>query len=496
MSRHPERVLVLGCGSVAQCVVPLLLRDLHISPSRLTIVDFTDNRDRVADAIAQGVTYQIDRLTPENIGEFLAARVGPGDVLLDLAWNIDNPTILTWCREHDVRYLNTSVEVWDPYVDLATTHPLDRTLYLRHMELRRMKAAWGDNNGATAVLEHGANPGMVSHFVKQALLEIGTALLQQGLTADPATADAATLETAVARASNDGTGFAELAMHTGTKVIHVAERDTQITDRPKETNEFVNTWSVDGFYEEGIAPAELGWGTHEIRLPPNAYVHTGEGPRNQICIAQPGMETWVRSWVPSGEIRGMVVRHGEAFTMCEHLTVTDPVTGNDLYRPTVHYAYHPSDAAINSVLELRMRAWEMQPKQRIMNDEIISGRDELGVLLMGHPFKSWWTGSIMDIHEARGILAHQSVTTLQVAGSIVAAVSWMIDNPNEGVCVADDLPWDVLLERTKPYIGTLFSGPADWDPVSSRNDVFPGFNTDRDHLNLDDPWQFTNFLTR
>ena len=35
------------------------------------------------------------------------------DRLLDLAWNIDNPTILQWCRDHGVRYLNTSVELWD-----------------------------------------------------------------------------------------------------------------------------------------------------------------------------------------------------------------------------------------------------------------------------------------------------------------------------------------------------------------------------------------------
>lgn len=489
MSRHPERVLVLGCGSVAQCVVPLLVRDLGIDPARLTVVDFTDNRARIADAIALGVTYQIDRLTPDNLDEFLSSRVSGGDVLIDLAWNIDNPTILQWCRDHDVRYLNTSVEVWDPYIDLAKTPPLERTLYVRHMELRRLKASWGDNRGATAVLEHGANPGLVSHFTKQALVEIATAMLRDGLAAD-----AAALETALATATNLGTDFNVLAMLTGTKVIHVAERDTQITDRPKETNEFVNTWSVDGFYEEGIAPAELGWGTHEIRLPPNAYVHTGEGPRNQICLAQPGMETWVRSWVPSGEIRGMVVRHGEAFTMCEHLTVTDPVTGNAVYRPTVHYAYHPSDAAINSVLELRMRAWEMQPRQRIMNDEIISGRDELGVLLMGHPYKSWWTGSLLSIDEARAVVPHQSATTVQVACSILAAVSWMIDHPHEGVCLPDDLPWQYVLERARPYLGTQHSGPADWDPVSSRNDVFPGFSTERDHLDLDDPWQFTNFL--
>jgi homospermidine synthase len=76
------------------------------------------------------VTYEQDQVTPDNIDAFLSARVGDGDLLLDLAWNIDNPTILQWCRDHGVRYLNTSVEVWDPYDDMASTHPLDRTLYV------------------------------------------------------------------------------------------------------------------------------------------------------------------------------------------------------------------------------------------------------------------------------------------------------------------------------------------------------------------------------
>ena len=480
---RPERVLVLGCGSVAQCTLPLLIRDLEIEPARITIVDMVDNRARVADSIARGVTYQQDQVTPENLDEFLSARVGPGDLLLDLAWNIDNPTILQWCRDHGVRYLNTSVEVWDPYDDLASTPPLDRTLYVRHMDIRRMVAGWDDNKGATAVLEHGANPGLVSHFTKQALTEIVTAMLAGGHAADPAA-----LEQALA--DDD---YAMLAMLSGTKVIHISERDTQISDLPKAVDEFVNTWSVDGFYEEGIAPAELGWGTHEKRLPPNGHVHHGYGPRNQICIARPGMETWVRSWVPAGEIRGMVIRHGEALTISDHLTVWG-ADGNARYRPTVHYAYHPADAAINSVLELRMRNWNMQPRQRILNDEIISGRDELGVLLMGHPFKAWWTGSLLSIDEARAVIPNQSATTLQVAGSIIGCVTWMIEHPNEGVCVPDDLPWRDVLKVANRYLGTMHSGAADWDPLTTRNDLFADFSNEGDGLDHDDPWQFCNFL--
>ncbi len=486
MSLDPQRVLVLGCGSVAQCVVPLLVRDLGIEPSRVNIVDMVDNRHRVASSLAKGVTYEQDRVTAENIDTFLAARVGSGDLLLDVAWNIDTPTIVDWCRDHNVRYLNTSVEVWDPYFDLQTTHPVERTLYARHMQLRRMKARWGSNDGATAVVEHGANPGLVSHFVKQALGEIASKILAD----DSGGSRIPALEAALAAGA-----FNDLAHLTGTKVVHISERDTQITDHPKEFGEFVNTWSVEGFYEEGIAPAELGWGTHELRLPPNAYTHIGEGPRSQICMAQPGMKTWVRSWVPCGPINGMVIRHGEALTMSDHLTVWDGF-GNPIYRPTVHYAYCPSESAIASVHELRQADWKMQGRQRILNDEITTGRDELGVLLLGHDYTGWWTGSLLSIEETRDIVAGQNATTLQVAGSVIGCVSWMIENPLAGLRVPDELPWDEILAVANKYLGTLHSGPTDWTPLKDRNDLFPAFGDESDALDLNDPWQFTNFLVR
>ncbi len=55
-------------------------------------------------------------------------------------------------------------------------HPTQRTLYWRHQNLRRLRESWSEP-GTTAVLEHGANPGLISHFTKQALLDIGERLL-------------------------------------------------------------------------------------------------------------------------------------------------------------------------------------------------------------------------------------------------------------------------------------------------------------------------------
>lgn len=382
----PGRVVILGCGSVAQCLLPLLLQHFNFDPTSITVLESRDNRARIASSLERGVNYRQWEIDPGNLSSTLDDLLGDGDLLIDLAWNIDLTALLDWCRDHNVRYLNTSVEVWNPYDDPASVSPQARTLYWRHMALRRQIARWGSNDGPSSVVEHGANPGLVSHFTKQALSEIAEAVLRDGLLAEKRDA----IEKALADQR-----FNTLAQLLEVKTIHVAERDTQITNRPKEVGEFVNTWSVDGFYEEGVAPAEMGWGTHEKTLPPLARTHEGEGPLNQICFAQMAHKTLVRSTVASGPIVGMVIRHGEAFTICDHLTVWDGEVA--LYRPTVHYAYCPSDAAWASFVELEGNDYAYPERQRIMNDEIISGRDELGVLVMGHPYKSWWTGMQLSL---------------------------------------------------------------------------------------------------
>jgi homospermidine synthase len=477
----PDRVVILGCGSVAQCLLPLLLERFKLDPASVTVLESRDNRSRIASSIERGVNYVQIEITKDNLEATLDGLLGDGDLLIDLAWNIGLDELLDWCRDHNVRYLNTSVEVWSPYDDPASASPQERTLYWRHMALRRQLARWGANDGPSAVVEHGANPGLVSHFTKQALSEIAEAVLRDGLLAKRH--DAITEALSAQR-------FNVLAQLLDVKSIHIAERDTQISDRPKEVGEFVNTWSVDGFYEEGVAPAEMGWGTHEKLLPPLGLTHEGEGPRNQICLAKMAHKTLVRSTVPSGPIVGMVIRHGEAFTICDHLTVWEGDTA--VYRPTVHYAYCPSDAAWASFVELEGNDYLYPDRQRIMNDEIISGRDELGVLVMGHPYKAWWTGMQTTIDEARSLAPHQNATTIQVAASILGAVAWMLTSPREGVHVPDELPWRDVLDVAMPYVGTLWSGPLDWDPVSTHTDWFDQWSGRS--LDAEDPWQFTNFL--
>lgn len=480
MVEFSGRVLFVGYGAVAHCTLPILLKHAKIPLSNITVLDFEDRGADLQPWVARGVNWIRAKIGPENMHSELAKHLAAGDLLIDLAWNIDCCEILQWCHDRGVMYLNTSVEVWDPYAGGDDKHPTERTLYWRHMNLRRMTSGW-DKPGPTAVVEHGANPGLISHFTKQGLLDIAAQLESDGKLLG---APGDEIRQLVADQK-----FNQLAMKLGVKVIHCSERDTQISNVPKEVDEFVNTWSIEGFREEGTTTAEMGWGTHEKELPPLAFEH-GEGPRNQICLARMGMNTWVRSWVPDYCIRGMVVRHGEAFTISDRLTVWE--NGKAIYRPTVHYAYCPCDAAVVSLNELRGYDYRLQPKLRIMSDEITSGADILGALLMGHAYQSWWTGSILSIEQSRELVPHQNATTMQVAISVVAAATWMFQNRERGVLVPDDLPHEHVLGISKPYLGDFVSVPSTWTPLQHTADYFGSHGkADLDH---GDPWQFKNFL--
>jgi homospermidine synthase len=480
MLEFGKRILFVGYGAVAQCTLPILMKHMKVSPQNVTVMDFEDRRQALARWLKKGARFVRKRVTRENMGSLLGRYLHEGDVLIDLAWNIDACEILQWCHDQGVLYVNTSVEVWDPYEGAVDKHPTTRTLYWRHMNVRRMIGSW-KGPGPTAVLEHGANPGLISHFTKQGLLDIGRRLLKDVKVTGRAAEELQQLMKDQA--------WNRLAMQLGVKVIHCSERDTQVTDVPKQVDEFVNTWSVEGFREEGTTTAEMGWGTHEKELPPLACEHP-EGPRNQICLARMGINTWVASWVPNYGIHGMVVRHGEAFTISDKLTVWEE--GKAVYRPTVHYAYCPSDSAIASLNELRGYDYKLQPRYRILNDEITSGADILGALIMGHPYNSWWTGSDLSIEESRRLVPHQNATTMQVAISVVAATLWMIENPVRGVVVPDDLPHEHVLKVSKPYLGKFISKPSDWTPIKQYTNAFKGHNNPQ--VDLDDPWQFKNFL--
>lgn len=497
------KMLILGCGAICSCALPILLDLVDIDPNKITVLEIHDEKRRlIQSSIDKGVKFAVTEITPENRASVLSSYLSPGDFLFDLAWEIDTMEQLQWCRDNDVLFLNTSLEVWNPVGDAINNnpHPRDRTLYQRHQELEGMVADWGDNAGPTSLYEHGANPGMVSYLAKKALEDLTAKLLTDANVVESRKVDL--------KAALDKLDHAKLCYLTGTKVIHISERDTQITKEPKRPGEFLNTWSIEGYYEEGIAPVELCWGTHEKHLPKGHHFHPV--PENHkgvfgltdkdkvghcICLSQPGIRTWSRSYVPEdgGNMIGMLMPHGEAITIGHHFTLRDE-EGNVLNRPTVYFVYCPSDeacASIQEVVALGVHKGLHDFSCRLMLDDIVSGKDKLGVLLLGHDYKAWWTGSLLSIEESRRLVPGQNATSMQVAAGAVAGVVWAIQNPRRGAKTADDIPWQEVLPVIMPYLGEFRSEAVDWDPLSTRVDLYKGWNSDV--VDESDPWQFCNF---
>ncbi len=372
--------------------------------------------------------------------------------------------LIELCQEVGALYLDTCIEPWPGGYTDPNLSPAARSNYALRESALALRG--GSPDAPTAVITHGANPGLVSHFVKQALIDVAR---DAGLGAAP---------------PGDRAGWARLAETLGVKVIHIAERDTQVAKIPKEPGEFVNTWSIDGFYSEGSQPAELGWGTHERHFPLDGRRHDF-GSQAAIYLLRPGAGTRVRSWTPlEGPYHGFLITHGESISIADYLTLREGEAVR--YRPTCHYAYHPCDDAVLSLHELAGKNWQLQTRKRLMMDEISAGIDELGVLLMGPRKGVYWYGSRLGIEETRELVPHNNATSLQVTAAVLAGVIWAIEHPRCGVVEPDEMDYARILEIAGPYLGEVIGVYGDWNPLADRERLFP------EDLDRDDPWQFKN----
>ncbi|MDX5372462.1 MAG: saccharopine dehydrogenase NADP-binding domain-containing protein [Pseudomonadaceae bacterium] len=411
--RFDGRLVLIGFGCIGQAILPLLLRHIDFEPQRMLIVSL----DTTAQQLARdhGIAMLPVALPAANYREQLRPHLGAGDFLLNLSVAVSSEALIRLCHGLDALYLDTCTEPWpggydDPALPLAS-----RTNYALRESMLALRRELGP--GPTALLTHGANPGLISHLLKQALLELANDLgLQRPLP--------------VCRED-----WAGLARDLGVRSIHIAERDTQYCLEPKRLDEFANTWSAPGFISEACQPAELGWGSHERHFPVDGRRHAA-GCRAAIYLTRPGASTRLRSWTPLAQAQlGVLITHVESISIADYFTLGDPAMPD--YRPTVAYVYHPCDAALLSLHELAGRNWRAQSSGRVLRDELVDGVDALGVLLMGHARGAYWYGSRLSLQQARALCPYNNATSLQVAVTAMAGVIWAMENPRRGMLEPD-----------------------------------------------------------
>ncbi len=457
-------LVIIGCGSITRGLLPLLERHIGFDRKLCTVIEpDTQQAGFLSD---HGIQHLQLGLTKDNYRSVLAPLLPQGTgFVVNLAVNVSSYDLMRLCQERGVLYLDTVTEPW-PGFYFADTHPLaERTNASLRATIRALKAHAA--RGPTAVSCCGANPGAVSWLLKEALLRLAH--------------DSGLPDEAPARRD----GWARLMRALGVKGVHIAERDTQVSARPKPAGTFVNSWSVDGLLSEGYQPAELGWGSHEKTLPPGGQLSAADG-RSGLWLNRSGAETRVRSWCPGqGAQLGYLITHNEALSIADYYSIDD---GNGpVYRPTCAYVYHPCNDAILSFHETSGAGRLPCAKHILTAEEIITGGDELGLLLYG-PERALWYGSRLSIDEARRLAPGQNATTLQVTSAVLAAMVWAIENPRAGIVEADEMDHVRCLEIQRPYLGSVEAHYTDWTPLANR---LGGFQSGPDDRN---PWQFSNFL--
>ncbi|MCV3765827.1 homospermidine synthase [Rhizobium sp. TRM95796] len=466
-------IVMIGFGSIGRGTLPLIERHFKFDKNRMVVID--PNADETGILAKHGVKHIQAHVTQENYKSLLKPLLTEGEgqgFCVNLSVDTSSVDLMKLCRKVNALYIDTVVEPWLGFYFDKDKDNASRTNYALRETARAEKAK--NPGGATAVSCCGANPGMVSWFVKQALVNLAHEI---GLKFEEPAAD-------------DREGWAKLMKKVGVKGVHIAERDTQRTKSPKPFNTFWNTWSVEGFISEGLQPAELGWGTHENWMPKNARKQK-KGSKAAIFLEQPGANTRVRSWCPTpGPQYGFLVTHNESISIADYFTVRDK-DGDVTFRPTCHYAYHPSNDAVLSLHEMFGNGGNAQPLLHVLDEtELVDGVDELGVLLYGHEKNAYWYGSRLSLDEARSLAPYQNATGLQVTSAVLAGMVWALENPEAGIVEADEMDYKRCLEVQSPYLGPVEGHYTDWTPLDGRPGLFA------EDLDTSDPWQFRNILVR
>lgn len=463
-ARFSRRLVILGFGSIGQAFLPLLFRHFEIHPKQVKIIAADAQAPEIAREFNVEFSQQV--LTESNYRSELEPLLTEGDFLLNLSVNVSSIALIELCWSCGALYLDTCIEPWaGGYTNVDKTIS-QRSNYALREELLAFNRHQQQNQ-KTALVTQGANPGLVSSFVKQALINL-----------------AHDTDVRIEHPVN-ALDWAALSRRLGVRVIHIAERDTQTTLQRKLRNEFVNTWSVFGFISEGIQPSELGWGSHERYFPDDAQRH-GYGCDAAIYLIRPGASTRVRSWTPlEGSYHGFMITHSESISIADHLTLRS--NGKVIYRPTVNYAYHPCDDTVLSLHEMAGKNYNPQSGKRIIRDAITDGIDELGVLLMGNEKGTYWFGSRLSIQQARELAPYNNATSMQVVAGVMAGMVWVLRNPDSGLVEPDDVDHELVLEIASPYLGELIGVYSDWTPIRDRVRLFS------EKIDNSDPWQFTNF---
>ena len=466
-----NKIYLLGYGAIGRPLLYMLLKIIDIEPDKIIVIDKMEKKE-IIPLLKKGITFIKQNITFENYKNIFS-DVKLDDLIIDCAFNINTNDMIKLCQEKGCHYINSSLEDWNKNYEKKEDLIKCSTLR-RHKSLQKINDDF-KNKKYNAIVSMGCNPGNVSIWAKMGLEKINENSKYQ----------------------HKYSKFSELSQKLGVQVIHISERDTQVNKRPKKINEYCNTWSSDGesYFDESLGFVELSYGTHEKNkiAAPNILKYEN----NFLILNKTGINTYVQSVVPLyGRFIGNLIRHDESYTIGKNLEITDK-ENKIIYKPSVYYVYHPCNDAKISLEEFKEKDYRYQKEWRLLTDEIIEGRDILGVTYYLENKEVYWIGSILSINEAREIFDNEfnefvNATIIQVMAGYLGGILYLIEliNGNKvcGMMTPEDLPYQKFFNIIEPFLGEFIFKKIDnfyLIKYDSTANIKNNYTTE---------WQLENFL--
>lgn len=452
------KIVQFGFGAVGKSFYEKVSKEIRYKQNKYYVITM-DKREFEAFINLGGLVenFITKEVTRENYAEVFGTYLEEGDLLIDFADTVGTRDICDWCAQNNIMYINTGETDWsDNWYSIFTENTLKN-------EIRDKHSKNPNTNKHPIILQHGNNPGLVSHFVKAGIEYIAKKQFRKDKKL---------------RQLIKENKFNEAAQYLGIKTVHVNDIDSQkVKDENYDASKLYSTWSIDSFFFEMLSEATMNIGTHE-KIDDEKECNFVDYENGYLEFKALALDKKIKTYYPEGDFEGYLVPHEETITISKSLEVNE--NGKTTYRPTVMFVYSPCDMAKKYFETAKVNTYPIpdpskpqdgkiddkeiirgyiypQKAEILYKEKIVSGTEYVGILLMGDNFKPVWVGNRIEskfLYKDKKNSFWQTPTITPVAMSALAGVCWMIKNQNrDGIYFPDDIEdYKYIIKFAEKYI--------------------------------------------
>lgn len=475
MIEFKNKIVQFGFGAVGKSFFEKVSKEIKFNKSKYYVI--SKNKLEYTYFLELGgnlgnfITAEIKK---ENYQDIFSKYLEEGDLLIDFSDNVGTYDFIKWCADNNVMYLNTGETDWDDnWYSIFTEN-------IKKNNLREEIKKYKSKNKYPIVLQHGNNPGLVSHFVKAGIEYIVKTQFKKDKYLNKLLAEKK---------------FNILAKELDIKQIHVNDNDYQKVKDKFDNNTLFNTWSIDSFFFEILSEATANIGPHEI-IDYNDKCNLIDNKNGFLEFKDLALDKKGKTYYPKGEFDGYLVPHEETITIAKSLEIKEK--NKVIYRPTVIFLYSPCDYSIEYMKKAKVEEYIKQKDilhdsktntdpiirgykypnrtQIIYKENINSGTEYVGVLLLGSKFDPVWVGNRIKKHflyKNKKDSYWQTPTITPVSMSALAACCWMIKNKDKGgIYFPDDIDdYNEIISFAEKYISKTIYKSFKKDKIESKLNI-------------------------